>query len=111
MPDEQEKPEEQQVTEIEALPGESFHARLKRISQMPRKAGESRFVKIRGGIGPMSFIPLPNIPDADDSVPLPEDGPETAEEHFRIEMERRRRQSLGLAPGPVTEEHFRSKKH
>ena len=54
MPDESEsgeqmKPEEQQEREIEALPGESFHARLKRISQMPRKEGESKFVKIRGG--------------------------------------------------------------
>ena len=59
MPDESEqgeqmKPEEQQKREIEVLPGESFHARLKRISQMPRKEGESRFVKIRGGIGPIS---------------------------------------------------------
>ena len=41
MPDdleqgEQMKPEEQQTREIEALPGESVHARLKRISQTPR---------------------------------------------------------------------------
>jgi hypothetical protein len=106
MPDESEsgeqmKPEEQQEREIEALPGESFHARLKRISQMPRKEGESKFVKIRGGqFGPISFIPAPSGTEPNDTQ-----SDEENEEYFKIEMERRRRQSSG----PVTEEHFRPK--
>ena len=54
MPDETEQGE---AKEIEVLPGEDIHALLKRISHMPRKEGESRFVNIRGGIGPISVIP------------------------------------------------------
>jgi len=56
----------------ETLPGESFHARVKRLSQKPRKEGEPRFVR-GSNLGPITFTPVSTDPD--------EDGAESDAEH------------------------------
>jgi hypothetical protein len=99
MPDESEqdeakKPEVQQKREITPLPGEDIHSLLKRISQTPRKEGESGFVTIRG-IGPISVIPA-DFPSETESTDVQSD--EENEEHFRNYWERKRRFAKGITP-------------
>jgi hypothetical protein len=82
-------------SEVTHLPGESIHARLKRISQMPRRDGESTFVNGDGGIGPIVVIP---VPSGIESTDVQND--EENEEHFRIYYERQRRFTRGIHSDP-----------
>jgi hypothetical protein len=62
---------------------------------VPRKEGESRFVKIRGGILPISFIPVDFSSGAE---PTEVQTNEENEEHFRNDWERKRRSAKGIPP-------------
>ena len=90
MPDESE-----QRQKIEPLLGENMHARLKRISQMPHEESESKFVTIRGGIGPISVVGADFPPEMETTDVLSE---EENEKNFRIYWERKRRFAKGIRP-------------
>lgn len=66
-PNESEQSEEKQAEapqahEIEMLPEETSDQFLKRISKMPRKEGESKFVKMpAGSLGTITVMPLPRF--------------------------------------------------
>jgi hypothetical protein len=92
---EEKEPEVQQKREITPLPGEDIHSLLKRISQTPRKEGESGFVTIRGGLGPISVIPA-DFPSRTESTDV--QSHEENEENFRNYWERKRRFAKGILP-------------
>lgn len=108
-----EAPQQPQERKIEALPGESFHQYLKRISSMPRREGESGFVTGGPEIGPIlifrSQTPAPTEPA--ESTPGVREL--TDDESFnrlgglhveRIETERQRVETGPPPPPELTEE-------
>lgn len=79
------KPEEPETREIETLPGETYSQFLARISQAPRKEGESRLFKMPGGgFGTTSVFPTPQL-TPEQKRPVESELPKPAKEEQRPE--------------------------